>query len=88
MSASGDLIDNASTVIEQSGDDAIELLVKALCKEVHDVKTVIGVMILKNKQREAIDEANSEAIMQLSDEIRKLSARIAELEQTEDKVLH
>ena len=88
MSESGGLIDNASTVIEQSGDDAIELLVKALCKEVHDVKTVIGVMILKNKQREAIDEANSEAIMQLSDEIRKLSARIAELEQAEYKVLH
>ena len=74
--------------IGEHGDLALTTLMVDVYKEVSGIKFVIGTMILKNRQREAIDEEKSEVIMQLLDEIKNLSARIAELEQTEDKVLH
>ena len=74
--------------IGEHGDVAFATLIMNIHKEVSDIKVVIGTMILKNKQREVIDEAKSEAIMQLLDQIKNLSARIAELERTEDKVFH
>ena len=82
------LVDQVSAVLDQYGDDAVAPLIKALCKEIHDLKVVVGSLIEESVVRNRIAEAQVEAHSRIIKGCVGMELRISDLEEKREATVH